>query len=195
MEKVFQIGEHTIFYQRRRSRRARRIIIRIESGGQVTLTVPWYVSYRQGEKFLQQRLSWVRRMQAKQRGKWGERSSLPDEIKKPLVAEYTGQAREYFEAVVRELALALGVVVPGVRIANFRSQWGNCNRAKGEVAFSWRLMLVPDWVARYVAAHEVAHLVHANHSRKFWQIVERVYPQYREARRYLRRQGQMSLLP
>ena len=54
-------------------------------------------------------------------------------------------------------------------------------------------MQVPLWVRRYVVIHELAHLQHMNHSAAFWQLVQQHYPQYREAKAWLK-QHQAELL-
>jgi predicted metal-dependent hydrolase len=66
-------------------------------------------------------------------------------------------------------------VVPPVRLSNARSEWGSCNH-KGEIRLNWRLIQLPPVLADYVVAHEVAHLVELNHSRKFWALVEALLP-------------------
>lgn len=184
-----------IDYTIRKSRRARRVSLRVDYQGNVQVTVPWRVAAWQAETFLRQKISWVRRVQEKQQQKWGRRSGLPAAVHEVLVQEYRQQAQHYFEDVVPAMAAALGFPSPRISIAHFRSQWGSCNRSQAKVAFTWRLMLLPEWVARYVAAHEVAHLRQANHSRAFWGVVAELYPGYSEARRWLRRHGKISLAP
>jgi predicted metal-dependent hydrolase len=53
-----------------------------------------------------------------------------------------------------------------VRIGDARTRWGSCS-SKGAIRYSWRLVLAPPQVRRYVVAHEVAHLKHLNHGREF----------------------------
>ena len=55
--------------------------------------------------------------------------------------------------------------------------------------FNWRLVMAPPEVLDYVAAHEVAHLAEMNHSARYWAIVERIFPDYRRARAWLRQEG------
>jgi predicted metal-dependent hydrolase len=71
-----------------------------------------------------------------------------------------------------------------VRLSNARSEWGSCN-AKGEIRLNWRLVQLPPLLAEYVVAHEVAHIVELNHSRRFWAVVETLLPGHSALRREL----------
>ena len=72
-----------------------------------------------------------------------------------------------------------------VRISNARRRWGSCN-IKGNLNFSWRLMMAPVVVIDYVVVHELAHLLVRNHSPRFWKKVEEMMPEYKIYRRWLR---------
>lgn len=98
-------------------------------------------------------------------------------------------AREFFAREVARLAEQVGIENFHVVISHFKRQWGSANKRTGRLAFSWRLMLAPEAVARYVAAHEVAHLVYANHSPAFWRMVYSLMPDCKEHRRWLKRNG------
>lgn len=69
-----------------------------------------------------------------------------------------------------------------------RSRWGSCTH-DGRLMFSWRLAMAPPDVLDYVAAHEVAHLAHMDHSPDFWRLVERLKPGHAPHRAWLRRHG------
>jgi predicted metal-dependent hydrolase len=96
------------------------------------------------------------------------------------------QAREVFRERVGLYAPRLKVKEPEVRLSNARTQWGSCS-AHGRVLLNWRLIHVPVRLIDYVVAHELAHLKELNHSRRFWALVESVYPDCRAARRELNR--------
>jgi len=90
---------------------------------------------------------------------------------------------------VTEHAKALGCMVAGIRIGDPRTRWGSCSHT-GTMSFSWRLVLAPEAVLNYVAAHETAHLVEMNHSRRFWKLVDELDPDFEEARDWLAQNGQ-----
>jgi len=77
---------------------------------------------------------------------------------------------------------------PRVALSNARTQWGVCNE-DGSIRLSWRLVHLEPALADYVVAHEVAHLVELNHSRRFWSLLASLYPDWRSARERLELAG------
>lgn len=99
-------------------------------------------------------------------------------------------AKEQFTPVVHRMALALDKKVSAVSVRELKSRWGSCS-TDGRISLCWRLMLAPQEVAEYVIAHEVAHLKVMDHSKRFWQTLESIYPDYRAQRLWLKRHGQI----
>lgn len=98
------------------------------------------------------------------------------------------QAKLDLEEAVARHCRALGLTVRSIAVRDTRSRWGSCS-AKGALNFSWRLVMAPPFVLDYLAAHEVAHLVHLNHSKQFWAIVRRLAPATEQAEAWLRAHG------
>ncbi|WP_068084601.1 M48 family metallopeptidase [Polycladidibacter stylochi] len=69
-----------------------------------------------------------------------------------------------------------------------KSRWGSCSAHK-DLSFSWRLILAPPFVLEYVVAHEMAHLVHMNHSDSFWQLCHWLEPDTTNAQKWLKMNG------
>lgn len=84
---------------------------------------------------------------------------------------------------------ALGLKAPKVGIGDPRSRWGSCTPGRGSIRYSWRLILAPPEILDYVAAHEVAHLVHADHSPAFWGVVHGLVGDHKPYRAWLRAHG------
>ncbi len=95
-------------------------------------------------------------------------------------------ARE-LPARLAELAAAHGFVPVSVSIRNQRSRWGACS-PKGGITLNWRLVQMPPDVRDYVLLHELVHLRHLDHSRRFWRELQRLCPRCDEARAWLRGQ-------
>jgi len=89
---------------------------------------------------------------------------------------------------VRSMAADLDASFGRISIRDNRSSWGSCS-SKGNIAFSWRLIMAPEPVVNYMVAHEVAHLVHLNHSRDFWNTVDSLVANYQESKNWLRTNG------
>lgn len=93
---------------------------------------------------------------------------------------------------VSTLAARHGLSVGRVTIRNQRSRWGSCSQ-NGCIALNFRLIQMPAFVCNYVLLHELMHLRQQNHSVRFWRLVERVCPEFREAERWLRTEGRRLL--
>ena len=87
-----------------------------------------------------------------------------------------------------ELAAVTGVEVRLVTVRNQRSRWGSCSE-HGTISLNWRLVQTPDFVRDYIIYHELMHLREMNHSARFWARVEEVCPGWREAERWIKRNG------
>lgn len=83
----------------------------------------------------------------------------------------------------------LGQAPVKVSIADTRSRWGSCSPHNRTIRYSWRVVMAPPPVIDYLAAHEVAHLVHADHSPAYWSVVERLVGDHRPWRKWLRDYG------
>lgn len=98
------------------------------------------------------------------------------------------EAKKDLERASRAAAAALGVSLTRVSIRDQSSRWGSCSTT-GVLSYSWRLILAPPFVLNYLAAHEAAHLVEMNHSRRFWRLVERINPDITRAKAWLDAHG------
>jgi len=99
-------------------------------------------------------------------------------------------ASEELPLRVMELASHHGINVSRVSVRNQKSRWGSCSR-RGTVSLNWRLMQAPGFVRDYIILHELAHRRQMNHSKKFWQEVERLFPDYLQAERWLKQHSNL----
>jgi predicted metal-dependent hydrolase len=112
----------------------------------------------------------------------------PEHMARRLTDWLKGEALRDLNARVAVHAAALGVRVISIRVREQASRWGSCS-ATGRLNFNWRLILAPPFVLDYVAAHEVAHLLEMNHSRRFWDTVRRTLPDMERGRAWLKAHG------
>lgn len=162
-------------------RRARCLRIIVHKDGSVSLTLPFFVSYREGIAFLESRADWIREKRL-------AFALQPEDI-------LLGGSREEYAAYAAE-ALALiqkrleyfrgeyGVQWSRVSVRNQKTRWGSCSR-QGALSFNYRLLFLPPHLRDYVVVHELCHLKAFNHSLKFWALVARAFPDYKKIRQEL----------
>jgi predicted metal-dependent hydrolase len=97
---------------------------------------------------------------------------------------YRREARARIESVAKREGARLGLSFTAIAIRDQRTRWGSCSAA-GTLSFSWRLVLAPPVVLEYVVVHELCHLREANHSERFWRLVESALPGCRAHGRWL----------
>ena len=115
----------------------------------------------------------------------GMESAVPGRIARWLRAE----ALHDFTERTRALTAAEGLTCTGVAIGDPRGRWGSCTSA-GKIRYSWRLILAPDYVRQALVAHEVAHLVHMDHSPAFHALVAKMAgAEERRSRHWLKMHG------
>jgi len=109
-------------------------------------------------------------------------------VVKVLIGWLKTQALESLTPRAAHYAAHLDIAPPLVGLSNGRTQWGVCTE-DGTIRLCWRLVHLAPALTDYVVAHEVAHLVELNHSKRFWSILAKLYPDWRAARHQLELAG------
>jgi predicted metal-dependent hydrolase len=112
----------------------------------------------------------------------------PNALRETIGRWYRRQARASLRPVVAEEAERLGIQPGRLVVRDQRTRWGSCSSA-GTLSFSWRLVIAPPEVLRYVAIHELLHLRIANHSKGFWRSLGTAMPDWEVRAAWLRRHG------
>lgn len=181
----------SMMYEIQVIRSSRRTIgLEITPEMQVIVRAPYRVSERTLQKFVSERSDWIETHLAKMAARMAEQENRP---KSPKLTQQdliilANQAREAIPERVRHYAPIVGVDYGRITIRNQRTRWGSCS-SKGNLNFNCLLMLTPPWVLDYVVVHELCHRLEMNHSARFWTQVERVYPNYKQARKWLKING------
>lgn len=109
-------------------------------------------------------------------------------LQKKWQAFYSEQLSAYLLPRLSELAMQIGVSPASVTIRNYQSRWGSCY-SDGRIQFNWRLAMAPKPVIDYVIQHELCHLIHANHSKAYWQLVQQHCPDLADHKAWLKQHG------
>jgi predicted metal-dependent hydrolase len=105
---------------------------------------------------------------------------------RPAIEKYLrALAARELPARTLEFAALHQLAVRRVTVRGQQSRWGSCS-SKGGISLNWRLVQTPPFVRDYIILHELMHLRQMNHSTRFWQEVERVCPDYRRAKQWLK---------
>lgn len=107
-----------------------------------------------------------------------------------LVDWYRDRARKLLDARVSAWSERLGVIPSSVLVREQRTRWGSAD-SKGNLRFNWRIVQASTRLVDYVIAHELVHLLHADHTREFWATLGRVMPDYEARREGLRKIGRL----
>ena len=152
----------------RRSERRRRTVAAYREGERIVVLIPSQFSRAEESAWVDKMLA---RLEAKDR-----RGARSDDA---LMVRAEQLAARYFPDY------GVAAQPRGVRwVSNQRGRWGSCSPDDRMIRLSDRLRDMPTWVSDYVLVHELAHLMEANHSAKFWQLVGR-YPKSERARGFL----------
>ena len=114
-----------------------------------------------------------------------ERRSDANHIRHLLKRWYFDHARGRLEEKVERYGRMMNVCPAPVWVKDYRARWGSCTY-KQSVGFSWRIIIAPHRIVDYLVVHELAHLIHLDHSAAFWDVVRRYIPDYKERRKWLR---------
>jgi predicted metal-dependent hydrolase len=162
--------------------------------------VPTPVTFEPGNSILFKGESYIIRMAPAERGGvWIDNDAAKPALRVSGRSEHAPrriedwlkrEARKHVSRRVQAHATALDVKPRRITVRDAASRWGSCSTS-GAMSFSWRLILAPNFVLNYVAAHEVAHLREMNHSRRFWRLVDQLVGprEAEEAQAWLRKNG------
>lgn len=120
--------------------------------------------------------------------------SQKKQIKKQLEQWYKAVAETYFPKRIEYWHSVIQLDYKSVKIKKYKARWGSCN-SRNELSFNYLLLMCPNWVIDYVIVHEFCHLKHLNHSSDFWTLVTHYYPEYKQAKSWLKQHQDQLYLP
>lgn len=167
--------EYEIIYSSRRT-----LALTIKDG-KIIVRSPFGVDRNTIEKELYSHKDWIISHLQKQK----TRSEKFDDLDEGRIKELKKQARAILTAKTEYYSKIMGLKYSRISITSAKTRFGSCN-SKGNISYSWRLLFYPESAYDYVVVHELAHLVEMNHSTRFYAIIEKILPDYRERRKLLK---------
>lgn len=156
----------------------------------ILVRAPYGLPQQQIQKFVAEKEDWIEKHLEIMRARQEEKKNRPP-VPKMTMEEIHKLAQEALLVIPRRAAYfapVVGVSYGRITIRNQRSRWGSCS-AKGNLNFNCLLMKTPPEVIDYVVVHELCHRKEMNHSPRFWAEVEKVLPDYRKAKKWLKENG------
>jgi predicted metal-dependent hydrolase len=101
---------------------------------------------------------------------------------------FTKKGMQRFSERVAYFAPKVGVKVGGIKVKEMGYRWASCGK-NGQLNFHWKCMMAPPRIIEYIVAHELCHFHHRDHTDAFWNEVDKVMPDYRERKEWLRKHG------
>ena len=165
--------------------------ITVERDGTVTIRAPFFMSEKKINKIIDERKKWIERAQKKIANRAEKLNSLTP-ITSDEIDSLKAGAKPIIEEKVRLFADKIGVKYGKITIRNQKTRYGSCT-AKGNLNFNCLIMLMPEEIIDYVIVHELCHIKEMNHSRRFWNEVESILPDYKERRKWLKLNGNILI--
>jgi len=188
------------------------LILQIKADGSLVIRAPLRADISRINRFIDEKSNWIITKQLEMRNRFflrnemlakqelsrnegilflGEKVKIAfknPQDKTEIIAWYKRETLKYVALRLEQYSKNIGTKFHAIKITSARKRWGSCS-ARGNINFSWRLIMAPPEVVDYVIAHEACHLKHRNHSVRFWNLVESILPDYKKHHRWLRENG------
>nr|WP_300649725.1 SprT family zinc-dependent metalloprotease [uncultured Anaerobutyricum sp.] len=169
------------------------VAIQVNSDLSVTVRAPRSASEKDIEEILKKKEAWIsKHIEKIKKTKERFEAEPTEKLTREKVIALAEEALKVIPARVEYFAKVIGVTYGKITIRNQKTRWGSCS-SKGNLNFNCLLMLAPPEVLDYVVVHELCHRKQMNHSKAFWSEVEKVLPDYKEARKWLKEEGSQMI--
>ncbi len=187
-----KLQEQNIEYVLKTSKRARQLRLTVQVDGGVVVTAPERLGLGFIERMIVSKATWILEKieHFKRVGTFGKTLLPKVRISRKQARAHYLEHKEAARKLVHEKVEKFNAIYKfrygTISIKNTKSRWGSCSK-KGNLNFNYRLALLPERHAEYIVVHELCHLGEFNHSKKFWNLVEKTIPEYATIHRELKK--------
>jgi len=184
MIKSIILKDKRINYKIRKSKRAKRLRLAVYCDGSVIVTQPRNISLNRIEYFIKVKSKWIL-------NKLDFFNNLKRRIPKGNYEDYIKNKERALNQInirAKELNKTYGYKFNKINIKNQKTRWGSCS-IKRNLNFNYRLIYLPNRIIDYVVVHELCHLKEFNHSKRFWSLVEKGIPDYKDIKKEFKNKG------
>lgn len=162
--------------------------IQVKKTGQVIVRAPYWMKDADIDKIVKEREDWIK----KHLKRLEEEQKNQMQISEEEIQDLTKKAKMILPQKVAYYAQKLGVTYGRITIRHQKTRWGSCS-SKGNLNFNCVLMKAPEEVQDYIVVHELCHRKQMNHSKKFWDEVEKTLPEYKTQEKWLKTKGRLLI--
>jgi len=188
------------------------LVLQIKADGSLVVRAPLHIDASRINSFIDKKSNWIITKQLEMKNKTILRNEMlakqdlsrhegilflgkrikvlfkNPQNKKEIITWYKREALKYIAPRLEYYANIINKKFHAIKITSARKRWGSCS-AQGNINFSWRLIMASCEIVDYVIAHEASHLLHKNHSAKFWNCVKTMMPDYKKHHLWLQKNG------
>lgn len=187
MTRQINLHNRVVNYTVRRSKRAKRLRLAVYCDGNFVVTLPKGISETQAERYIIQKSNWVlTKMDFFKNVSLKKTLKLTDDD----YLKHKDKALTLAQERVDHYNKIYGYKYNAINIRNQKTRWGSCSRKKN-LNFNFKIAFLPENLRDYIIVHELCHLKEFNHSQKFWNLVAKAMPEYKELIHDLRLNGLM----
>ena len=178
--------EYTIIRSSRRS-----VSLVIDTDANLVVRAPLRMTDRAIAEFVASKQNWIEKHLEKMRLRAAKRAEAPS-FTQDEREELIRKALRIIPERAAHFAPIVGVTYGRITVRNQKTVWGSCS-TKGNLNFNFMLAALPAEVVDYVVVHELCHRKEMNHSPRFWAEVEKVIPDHKRIRKWLKEEGSVYL--
>ncbi|MCF7794913.1 M48 family metallopeptidase [Patescibacteria group bacterium] len=173
-------SDKPIKYKIKKSYKAKHIRLALYPDKSIIVTKPFLCSQRTVEKFIISKKDWIQK-------KLQYFDTLPKKRKfsREHYLKNKELTRKIVESKVDKYSKELGVKYKKISIRNQKTRWGSCSK-EANLNFNYKIILLAEHLQDYIIIHELCHLKELNHSKRFWDLVASICPDYKKHRRELK---------
>jgi predicted metal-dependent hydrolase len=182
MDKEIFLQNQSVKYKLKQSYRAKKLRLAVHCDGTFVVTMPSIMPFKRVERFICDKADWIlSKMEYFKKLKVDTIFVDRYRINSDKVA-----ARKLVVSKIKKINSFYNFDFNDIKIKKLKSKWGSCS-GRGNMNFNYKIIYLPDRLVEYIVAHELCHLKELNHSTKFWMLVSKFIPEYKECRKNLRK--------
>lgn len=171
-----KLPDYTLIHSKKR----KSIAIKVSKSGQVSILAPIHITKKEADDIISRHRNWIyQTLDAAKRYQAAFPEPTPEQVQ-----QYITAANEYLPARTQFYSKQMQLTPTSIKITGAKTRFGSCS-SQNAICFSWRLMQYPKEAIDYVVVHELAHIVHKNHSKAFYAYVASILPDYKERKKLL----------